>query len=295
MRTEFSSFGEPGRSCSTSLPPPLLSSRSLDWHGLVAELRCDSNLDVVLPYPDHVIAVILGGGGTVRQSRAGCTWQRSVGPGDAIITCAGEPKRWQYVDDIIAVVLRLSRRYLDKLAAEQHGLHHEGVKIKDAFSVRDAFLQEAAMRFLKALEPQSSRRADIDSLVRSLGVHLLTRYALQPTRALPRFPGMAPVKLRHALDYIEANLHRDLSVSDIAEQVMMSESYFSHVFRHTVGLPPHRYLRDRRVERAKALLRAGDMPLSEIAQRVGCSSASNFSVMFHRATGTPPGAYRNGC
>lgn len=297
MQTEHSSPGGPlvGAS-SNSLPPPLLSSRSRGWDGIVVELRCTSNLDAVLPYPDHVISVILGRSATLWQSRRGRIVRRTVRSGDVIITPAGEPKRWQYVDDIVAVVLRLSRAYLDKLAAELDERHSEGAEIKDVFSARDPFLQETAIHFLKALEPQSPvSRAQVDTLVRSLGVHLLARYAVERRISIPQFPTMPPRKLRRAVDYIEENLHGDLSVAHIAEQVTMSESHFSHVFRETVGLPPHRYIRDRRIERAKALLRECDMPLSEVAQRVGCSNASNFSMLFHRATGTTPRTYRNGC
>ena len=297
MQTEHSSLGGPVvRACSNSLPPPLLSSRSRGWDGIVVELRCASSLDVVLPCPDHVIEVILGGSATLWQSRGDRIAHRTVRPGEVTITPAGEPKRWQHIDDIVAVVLRLSRPYLDKLAAELDERHPEGVEIKDVFSVRDPYLQETAIRFLKALEPQSpASRAHIDTLVRSLGMHLLARYAVGRRLSVPRFPTMPPRKLRRAVDYIEANLHRDLSVAHIAEQVTMSASHFSHAFRKTVGLPPHRYIRDRRIERAKALLRECEMPLSEIAQRVGFSSASNFSVLFHRATGTTPRTYRNGC
>ena len=260
------------------------------------ELRCASNLDVVLPYPDHVIAVILGGSATLWQSRGGRIAHRTVRPGEVIITPAGEPKRWQHVDDIVAVVLRLCRPYLDELAAELDERHPGGVEIKDVLSVRDPFLRETAIRFLKALEPQSpASRAHIDALVRSLGVHLLARYAVERRLSVPRVPTMSPRKLRRAVDYIEANLDRDLSIAHIAEHVTMSESHFSHVFRETVGLPPHRYIRDRRIERAKALLRECDIPLSEVAQLIGCSNASNFSVLFHRATGRTPRTYRNGC
>jgi AraC family transcriptional regulator len=265
------------------------------WDGIVVELRCASNVDVILPYPDHVVMVVLGGKATLWQSRGGRVAQRTVRPGEIIITPAGEPMRWQHADDIVAVVLRVFPAYLDKLAAEQDE-RREGVEIKHVFSARDPFVLEAAMHFLKALDPQSpASRAHIATLVRSLALHLLARYAVEPGVSAPRFPTMPARKLRLAVDYIEANLHRELSVAHIAEHVTMSESHFSHAFREAVGLPPHRYVRDRRIERAKALLRECEMPLSEIAQRVGCSSASNFSVLFHHATGTTPRTYRNGC
>jgi AraC family transcriptional regulator len=287
--------GTPPVPASQGLPPPLLSSCACGWDGIVVELRCASNLDVVLPYPDHVILVILGGTARLCQSRGGRIAQGVVRPGDVIITPAGEPKRWQHVDDIVSVVLRLSPVCVDRLAAETGRCCSEAVEIKDVFSVRDSFLQKTAMNFLRTLEPRSAATpGPIQTLVRSLCLHLLARYAMKPRPWVAPLPTIPPRKLRCAVDYIEANLHRDLCVAHIAKHVTMSESHFSHAFRETVGLPPHQYVRDRRIERAKALLRQCDMPLSEIAQMVGCSSASNFCVLFHRATGTTPRTYRNG-
>jgi AraC family transcriptional regulator len=276
------------------LPPPLLSSRGCGWDEIVVELRCACNLDVVLACPDHAISVILGGAATLCQSRGGRIAQTVVRPGDVIITPAGEPKRWQHVDDIVSVVLRLSRACVDRFAAEIDECPGERVELNDVFCVRDSFLQDTAMYFLRTLEPRSaSTPGHLQGRVRSLCLHLLARYATGHS-SVHWLPTMPPRKLRRTIEYIEANLHRDLCVARIAKHVTMSESHFSHAFRKTVGLPPHRYVRDRRIERAKALLRQSDMPLNEIAQRVGCSSASNFSVLFHGATGTTPRTYRNG-
>ena len=292
MRIEhFSGVASATPTCCDGLPPALLSSRALGWHGIVVELRCSSNLDIILPYPDHVVSVILAGKAMLWQSRDGYIAQRVVRPDEVIVTPAGEPKRWKHVDELMALVMRLSRSYLDELAAE---LGCEGVAVKHVLSSRDAFLHGTAMTFLKAMAPHSAATgAQIDTLVRSLGWHLLTRYAVRPARPTCRVCAMPTRKLRRAIDYIEANLHRELSVANIAHHVTMSESHFSHLFQKTVGLSPHRYVRDRRIERAKAFLRECDMPLGEIAQKIGCSSASNFSMLFHRATGTTPSNYRS--
>jgi AraC family transcriptional regulator len=191
------------------------------------------------------------------------------------------------------VVLRLSRAYLNKLAAEVDDARlGEACELGDVLSVRDPFLQETAMRFLKAFEPEAPGVAQIETMVRSLGLHLLTRYAFKRRFSLARLPSMPTQKLRRAIAFIEANLHRDLSVADIARHLTMSESHFSHLFRQTLGVPPQRYVRDRRVERAKSLLRHSDLPMTEIAQNVGCSSCSHFSVLFHRTTGLTPRRYR---
>ena len=292
MRTQHPSPDGPSLSAGHRLPAPLLSSRPCGWNDIVVELRCASNLDVVLPYPDHVIMVILAGRATLWQSRGGSVARCAVRPGDVIFMSAGEPNRWQHVDEIVAVVLRLSRAYLNKLSAEVDARPGEGCELRDVLSVRDPFLQETAMRFLKAFEPESAGVAQIETLVRSLGLHLLTRYAFKPELSVARLPTMPPQKLRRAVAFIEANLDRDLSVADIARHLTMSESHFSHLFRQTVGVPPQRYVRDRRVERAKSLLRHSDLPMTEIAQSVGCSSRSHFSVLFHRTTGLTPRRYR---
>src|SRR4051812_47861868 len=96
------------RSASQVLPEPLLSSRSLDWNGIVVELRRARDIDVLLSHRDHAVAVILGGGAKLCQCRSGRTVSRTLHSGDVIITPAGEAKRWQHVEDAVGIVLRVS-------------------------------------------------------------------------------------------------------------------------------------------------------------------------------------------
>jgi AraC family transcriptional regulator len=283
------------RSASQVLPEPLLSSRSLHWKGIVVELRRARDIDVLLPYRDHAIAVILGGGAKLYQCRSGRASSRTLHSGDVIITPAGEPKRWQHVEDAVAIVLRISPAYVDKVAAEECGSYVRGAEICDNFATRDVYIEEMAARLLKCLEPQSVRNGIyVESLTRQLSLHLLKHYASQGI-AGDKFPTkLSQSKLRRAVQYIEDNLHRELALSDIAAALAISPGHFSHAFRQTVGLPPHQYVVKRRIERAKSLLRESDVPISEVANRIGCASAGNFSVLFQRATGMTPRNYRNG-
>src|ERR1700756_2842310 len=91
---------------SQAVPEPLLSSRSRQWNGIVVELRRARDVDVVLQYRDHAIAVILGGGAKLCQCRNGRTASSTLRSGDVIITPAGGPKRWQHVEDAAGIVLR---------------------------------------------------------------------------------------------------------------------------------------------------------------------------------------------
>ena len=72
----------------------------------------------------------------------------------------------------------------------------------------------------------------------------------------------------------------------------MSTAHFSRQFRAAYGETPYSYLMTRRIERAKALLRRGDMSVTEVCMAVGCSSLGSFSARFTQLVGEPPTAYR---
>jgi AraC family transcriptional regulator len=285
--------------CSTRpLPEPLLSSRSRRWNGIVVELRRGRDIDVVLPYRDHVIAVVLAGGANLHQCRNGQSSHRTLRSGDVIVTPAGEPKRWQHTGDAVAIALRLAPTYLEKVAAEEHAPQVGQAQLDDNFGTRDPYVEEIAIRLLKALEAESAAtRIYIESLTLQLAVHLLRHHSLHSiSDPVPeqRSATLSQRKLRRAVEYVEAHLGDDLTLTNIAAALAMSSSHFAHAFRQTVGMPPHRYVLQRRIERAKSLLRDSDSPIAEIAQRIGCSSPSSFSFLFHRTTGVTPRNYRSG-
>jgi AraC-like DNA-binding protein len=87
-------------------------------------------------------------------------------------------------------------------------------------------------------------------------------------------------------EYIEANLSRDITLTELAELAGLSRFHFARSFRRSMGLPPHRYLLQQRIERAKELLAPGTLPVGEIAAGVGFSGATSLARTFLRVTGT---------
>lgn len=83
-----------------------------------------------------------------------------------------------------------------------------------------------------------------------------------------------------------------LDVESIAKGVHMSSGHFSRQFRLAYGEPPYSYLMTRRIERAMALLRVGDLSVTEVCFAVGCSSLGTFSTRFTELVGMPPSVYR---
>lgn len=110
---------------------------------------------------------------------------------------------------------------------------------------------------------------------------------------MDRIPaGLPQEKLTTVLMHIDASLGESLKVRDLAERVGLSQFHFARMFRRSVGRPPHGYLTDLRMERAKRLLRETDLPLAEVATRVGYQTQAHFTGVFHREVGTTPRNYR---
>jgi AraC-like DNA-binding protein len=98
--------------------------------------------------------------------------------------------------------------------------------------------------------------------------------------------------LRRVRDRIDRDYADPLDVEALARAVHMSAGHLSREFRRAYGESPYSYLMTRRIERAMALLRRGDLSVTEVCFAVGCSSLGTFSTRFAELVGMPPSAYR---
>jgi transcriptional regulator GlxA family with amidase domain len=100
------------------------------------------------------------------------------------------------------------------------------------------------------------------------------------------------VLLRRARDRMDREYAQPLDVEALARTACMSSGHFSRSFRAAFGETPYSYLMTRRIERAMALLRRGDMSVTDVCFAVGCSSLGTFSSRFTELVGESPSAYR---
>jgi AraC-like DNA-binding protein len=99
-------------------------------------------------------------------------------------------------------------------------------------------------------------------------------------------------RLRRVRDRIDREYARPLDVEALARDAHMSAGHFSREFRRAYGESPYSYLMTRRIERAMALLRRGDLSVTEVCFEVGCSSLGTFSTRFTELVGVPPSTYK---
>jgi len=98
--------------------------------------------------------------------------------------------------------------------------------------------------------------------------------------------------LRRARDLMDREYTEPLDVAALARVALMSTAHFAREFRAAYGETPYSYLMTRRIERAKALLRRGDMSVTDVCMAVGCTSLGSFSARFTELVGETPTAYR---
>jgi AraC-like DNA-binding protein len=97
--------------------------------------------------------------------------------------------------------------------------------------------------------------------------------------------------LRRVRDRIDRDYAQPLDVETLARGAYMSAGHFSRQFRRAYGESPYSYLMTRRIERAMALLRRGELSVTEVCFAVGCSSVGTFSIRFNELVGVPPSVY----
>ena len=112
------------------------------------------------------------------------------------------------------------------------------------------------------------------------------------TRAAPEQHLRDLARLRRVRDRIDREYAQPLDVEALARGVNMSAGHLSRQFRLAYGESPYSYLMTRRIERAMALLRRGDLGVTEVCFEVGCSSLGTFSTRFTELVGVPPSVYR---
>jgi AraC-like DNA-binding protein/PAS domain-containing protein len=104
--------------------------------------------------------------------------------------------------------------------------------------------------------------------------------------------GLSPARAHRICEYIHTNLDQNISLEALAEMAGLSTYHFARAFKQTVGMPPHGYVLQRRIEHAQQMLRNTDLPMSEIALSAGFSDQSHLARHFRRMTGVSPSVVR---
>jgi AraC family transcriptional regulator len=131
-----------------------------------------------------------------------------------------------------------------------------------------------------------------DSMATALSAHLVQFYATRHHTLMEYKDGLPPFRLKRAIEYINAHLGEDLSLTVIAAEVGMSQYYFCRLFKQSMGIAPHKYITQQRVEQAKLLLKNPELRIIDITAECGFANPSHFAKCFRQCTGISPRQFR---
>ena len=277
-------------------PPDIANRRTATFPGITTEIvettRCD-RMEFRYRAPFHLLAVYEHGirhnGATYIEGLPTSTL-RDFGRKLMFVPAGHEYHDWQEP----RVLTRVVFFYLDPAGlAINPDLSSTNISFAPRLFFEDGGLWETAIRLATLIE---SSGLEHRLYVEALGVVLaqdLVRLNSENSSAEPYARGgLAAWQQRAVVAYIEDRLAESISLATLAQLARLSSYHFCRAFKKSFGMPPHRYHKSRRIERAKSLLVKPAASITDIGLAVGFSEASSFTAAFRKATGLTPSSYR---
>ncbi len=163
------------------------------------------------------------------------------------------------------------------------------IELMPQFATPDPLVHQLGLSLKNVLaQDPACSRLYAETTATMLAVHLLQYYGQQRLEFKDYADGLPRSTLGRVIEYIQANLDRDLGLAELAAIAHLSPHYFTRLFKRSTGLTPHQFVIQCRVERAKILLIKGQDSIAEIAQQVGFANQAHLNVHIKRSLGVTP-------
>jgi len=271
----------------------VLSSVGAKWNDIVLEQHEFPSGELVdVMYKRHVIVVIVGYPFTVEFEKDGRFQRVQRARGAVSFFPSHRPfsGRLKAERGVFAnlLFLALSPVFISRVAEEME-LEADRIELTGRRGITDPALRHIALALRAGVQNGDALdRMYGETLSTALAIHLLREYGtavLEPKRPCG---GLPREKLVRAVEYIQDQLHADLTVSGIAQVADMSADHFTKLFKESTGQSPYQYVVQARVRKAKELLTTGKFTISEAALLVGFVDQSHLTRHFKRVFGLPP-------
>ena len=245
------------------------------------------------PLPD--LTLIIGGGRPFRtQVRTEAThWRGRFSRGDILVPPPSTSTSYTDDDPLDITVISFPLMAFRTLPTEV-GLDLSTLGLIHERPFRDDLVSQLCFRLWdEAADDNPLGSVFADGAFMVIAAALARRERASTCSPQRKLGGIAPFRLRRVEDLIDARLHDDLSIVDLADAAGLSAYHFARSFRRETGKSPHEWLLKRRVDRAKKLLLNSDLSVDAIAAKCGFRSRAGFGAAFKRIMGTTPRGWRN--
>ena len=274
--------------------PPVVSSATTNWRGaLLCRWRGTSAVMVQPPLDQHYVVMHLGGPKHVTRRHDGPSVSTVAENGSLTLVPAGTAYTWRTQGPIAFAHLYIPPRRLEDCVAAEFDGEARGAWLIERVGCRDPLLEPLLARMLVEVQAEAhASKLLLDALLETLMIRLAQKYASGPVARALRAVALAPHRLRRVVEFIDANLGRDIALADLVDAATTSQYHFSRAFHLATGCSPYRYLTHRRIAYARVLLLTGTQSLEAISASCGFNSARQFAVMFKRSVGVGPKRFR---
>jgi AraC family transcriptional regulator len=303
QRADGNSARQPYRRAVTELahpiieisPPDNVKRRTATWPGMAAEIvqaTRHGRIESRFCAPVHLLAVYECGvrqeGETIIEGLPKSTLRHFRGK--LIFVPAGyEYYDWQEP----RLLTRVVYFYFDPAAlAISPELGFADMLFAPRLFFEDSGLWDTALKLTTLIDSGSDHRPYVEALGVVLAHELVRFNAGKPCVKSRIRGGLAAWQQRSVVAYIEDHLAERISLATLAQLARVSPYHFCRAFKQSLGVPPHRYHSNLRIERAKTLLARSAASVTDIGITVGFSETSSFSAAFRKATGLTPTAYQ---
>ncbi|KAM3097110.1 helix-turn-helix transcriptional regulator [Phormidesmis sp. 146-35] len=274
-----------------STPDQSLAIVKSEWEGLTVEYgRLDAVGEFDFAMPKHSLSIAFAPHEEVIWSVDGQSQKTSL-PAGSVFLYGGREFVWhRRVKPSEYVNLTLDHALLNQIAIE-NGLSSLDVEHRVIFQ-DPTILHISQLLKTEVLTAGMAGNLYVESLRNLLAVHLLRNHTKTSIKSTLEDNHLNGLKLKQLKDYIEENLTEALAIATLAALIPMSQFHFARAFKTATGEPPHRYITQRRIERAKVLLSTTRLSAAEVAYQVGFSNQSHFTMQFRKAIGLTPKQFR---
>jgi AraC family transcriptional regulator len=273
----------------------LLASDALGLDDVFLRAYRYGALDVEVPPVVDYTLVAYRRGATMMEREIDGHWSREfVVPGDLSVLTRAEPSHWHWPQDIEVVHLYLSRGVLARVSAEVYDRDISDVRLMDVLKASDDLLHRNIVAVADEVSTHNlGGQLFIDSVANLMCVQLLRRYANVMFRENRSFrSGLSPLQAKKVARYVDNNLEHPLRLAELAKMAHVSSSHFLRQFKQRFGCPPHAYVMQRRLARARELLARSLQSLKVVAAHSGFSDQSHMTRVFQKHLNVTPRAYR---
>lgn len=254
------------------------------WHNKQDRVTVNSN--------HHTLSLYVADGYESYHKTAN-GWRNGGGPDKFCLMPQHSESTWDVRNDLSFVHLYCTDEHLRDVGEKVWDRSPLSVALDEKIFSSDSKITALYRQFLLSCDwQQPANHLMLSTASTLLLTHLIQDYSSVQWRLPVVTGGLAPYVLRKTLAFIDEHLASPLTLNTLATEVNLSEYHFARMFRQSLGVAPHQYVMQRRMENAQKMMLSTSLPLTQIALDNGFSSLSHFSNRFKQVTGLTPSQVR---